>query len=159
MDKAVPDCDVVKMLEDYNQNLISSGYSLSRRQEIFKAGLLGYKRKGSRTLAESGYTRHKSGRAGMHRRRLLKLADKARWYKKKGKGDMRDESRHIGSTYKAEKELSNVTSSTRPCNTPDFTDNLKPDLDLNTNTTKPTTTTKKSQDPIAVLFVQRTVGG
>ena len=88
-DRMVNDREVMSILETFNVKLIRSGYSLMRRQEIFKAGLLGYKRKMLRTMAQTGGQRHRIGADNLIMRKLIKATGKGSWYKKKGKGDMK----------------------------------------------------------------------
>ena len=63
-DTMVTKLEINSMLEDFNQKLTRSGYNITRRRKIFKAGLLGYKRKMRRTLIETGGHRHKTNEDG-----------------------------------------------------------------------------------------------
>ena len=89
--------EVCRILEEFNQKLTRSGYDITRRREIIKAGLLGYKRRVSRIMKETGGFRHKIGAESMADRKLAKMIEKTSWFKKKGNGDMRlHEENHRG---------------------------------------------------------------
>ena len=72
-DTMVTRLDVGNILEDFNIKMMRSGYSLTRRREIFKAGLLGYKRKMRRTMIETEGNRHRMGEEGLELGSLGKL--------------------------------------------------------------------------------------
>ena len=74
--------EVNEILMNFERKRERSGYPKFRRSEIFKAGLLGYKRKGQRMLDTSGFSKHQLGCTGSGLRKLSKMADKTRWYKK-----------------------------------------------------------------------------
>ena len=115
-----------------------------RRREIFKAGLLGYKRKALRMISDSGFSKHQLGSRFMDMRRLRKQADKCTWYKRRGKGDMLEK--------KSDFEKDQVDS---------MADSKRRNGDeVVLSGTGPTNVkSKPSNKPVAVLFVQRTEGG
>ena len=138
---------MVEILAEFDKSMELSGYTKYRRQEIMKAGLLGYKRKAIRCIEKTGFSRHIPGVDGQHARRLRKMADKLRWFKKKPKGDF-DEKATSFETERDDVEINNWRRSGG-------------EFDERERSQKSTTTmeNKDRSDPIAVLFVQRTVGG
>ena len=59
-DKAISDEEVLKILETYDAKLCRSGFERTRRLEIIKAWLIGYKRKAGRHIQECGQV-HRPG--------------------------------------------------------------------------------------------------
>ena len=76
-DKLTGRGQVGKVIEDFNEKMKRSGYNLTRRQEIVKAGILGYKRKMQRTILETGGYRHKIGEDELVSRKLRKMCNKS----------------------------------------------------------------------------------
>lgn len=62
---------------------------MRKRQEILKAGLTGYKRKLARSLSAIDGIKHALGAPGLEDRRIGKVLDLSRWFKKISKGDTR----------------------------------------------------------------------
>ena len=79
--------EVLEILDKFEEKLSLSGYPIHKRQEIFKAGLTGYKRKLERTLGENDGLKHVLGAPGLEDRRIGKILDKDGWFNKESKGD------------------------------------------------------------------------
>ena len=88
-DKYVTKEMVVEILDRFMDKLARSGYQVHKRQEIIKAGLTGYKRKLIRSLNENNGLKHASGAPGLEDRRIGRILDLSRWFRKVSKGDTR----------------------------------------------------------------------
>ena len=80
---------VLEILDKFEEKLSLSGYPIHKRQEIFKAGLTGYKRKLERTLSENDGLKHVLGAPGLEDRRIGKILEKMAGLIRRARGTQR----------------------------------------------------------------------
>ena len=69
----------IKVIDEFSDQLLASGYSWNQTQNIVKAGLRGYERK-LRKCRECNTNLHRSAAEGLHLRKKNALLGPQRWF-------------------------------------------------------------------------------
>ena len=69
----------IKVIDEYSDQLVASGYSWKQTQDIVKAGLTGYENK-LRKCRENKTNLHRSAAEGLHARKKNALLAPQRWF-------------------------------------------------------------------------------
>jgi hypothetical protein len=79
------DTERIKVVDDYSQKLVNSGYGIKQVRRIILTGLKGYERILRESKKDGGRNLHRSAKESSHERGKKKLLGKSEWFRKKGK--------------------------------------------------------------------------
>ena len=84
----------IKVIDEYSDQLVASGYSWKQTQDIVKAGLKGYENK-VRKCKENKSNLHRSAAEGLHDRKKNALLAPQNWFLGKKKESKKSKSTKI----------------------------------------------------------------